>query len=133
MNEYRSKEEIENDARRPSWVAMAAFLLAIGSALQIGLAFSNQGTTTGSIITAIVYGLFLYVAYGLFMLRKWAYWSYIIIMGLSVLLVVVNIVAMSFQIQLGHLIQLAIPIAWLVYFSQKSVREAFRFGVTVDT
>lgn len=110
--------------RRPLGVTIISLLVAVGAVFEIigGLAFLAIAPAVG--IFALIVGIIsLFVAWGLWTLKPWAFWTVVIIE-------VIHLVQAILSIARGQgtgIADLVIPIIILLYlFLDRNVRAAFR-------
>src|SRR5579863_4401695 len=110
--------------RRPLGVTIIAILVAIGAVLEIigGLLLLAVFAPVG-IIALIVGIISLFVAWGLWTLKPWAFWMVVIV---EVIHLVQALISVS-RGQGGSIVDIVFPVIILLYlFMDRNVRAAFR-------
>ena len=129
---------------RPLGITIIAVLLGVSALLavvflilgltRVSVAGMGAGMTPGTstiLLAALVIGIFeIAVAWGLWTLRSWAFWTVVVIEVIRVLLGLYDIVIVREAIIAG-IVSLIIPVIILIYlFADRSVRAAFRSSDT---
>ncbi|HLX57168.1 MAG TPA: DUF2127 domain-containing protein [Ktedonobacteraceae bacterium] len=115
---------MQMSSRRPLGVTIIAILVAIGAVIEIigGLLLLATFAPVG-IIALIVGIITLFVAWGLWTLKPWAFW-------LVVIVEVIHLIQAFFSVargQGGSIVDIIFPIVIILYlFLDKNVRAAFR-------
>lgn len=112
--------------QRPLGVTIIAILEAIGGVLSIvgGLFLLNVNIVVA--LLPIVLGVIaLVLAWGLWMLKPWAFWITVVLEVISLISAVISIVTGSFTTTV--VVQAVIALAILIYLlADRNVRAAFR-------
>ncbi len=116
--------------RRPAGIALIVVVTAIGSILDIFYTLfpPSHAHAVGTLTTPLsllITGISLVLVYGLWMLKKWAFWGLVIF---EVVSIVTNIVGIPTSTDmLSHIVALVFPVLILLYlFANHAVRTAFR-------
>lgn len=116
----------ESNIKRPVLVTIAALILAIFAFIQIFGVFLILGLNPYTGLLAVVLSINLVIAYGLFTLKKWAYWVYLVMNVVAAISFMVALDITTLQTNLMKIIPILISIAWIGYFLTRPVRTAFR-------
>ncbi|GAC1566291.1 MAG: hypothetical protein PVS3B3_32840 [Ktedonobacteraceae bacterium] len=126
MNTPRS-----NAPRRcPAGITLIVVLTALGSILTIIYTLLppvhvHAGTTLPAPLSLLFAGIDLVLVYGLWMLKRWAFWGLVIVEAVSILINIVGIPSTTNI--LSHSVALVFPVLSLLYlFANRTVRAAFR-------
>jgi hypothetical protein len=108
-------------------VALFAFLAVLGGGKTTVFGYSTSAAVAGSMVAAYVFtGIFvLYFIWGLWTMRRWAFWATVILQGLNLLAGIPLL--LQPQAIVGPVVANMIFAAIiLIYFFTPSVRAAFR-------
>jgi len=112
-------------------LALVVLILGLNRVSTLGLGEGMTASTSLALLGAIILGFFeVALAWGLWTLRPWAYWTTIIVEAIRVILglYVVLILQKAF---ISGILSLIIPIIILVYlFADRNVRAAFSSSST---
>jgi len=136
--------ETYNDRSRPLGITIIAAILGISAILAIlllilglnristlGMGAGMTPTTSLALLGALILGFFeVALAWGLWTLRSWAYWTTAIIEAIRVIFGL-YVVFMLREAIIAGILSLIIPIVILVYlFADHNVRAAFSTSST---
>ena len=119
------------DKVRPGLLTLLCVFIFVSSAAGILYVLSMSLPYAQSGILVLYYLIALVIGIGVFNLKKWAYWSFIIFQFLSLVPVLVDIIivilgiARAEIIPVSEMVRVGFGVAWLLYFSSSSVRIAF--------
>ena len=85
----------------------------------------HAGNTLSAPLSLLLAGINLVLVYGLWMLKRWAFWGLVIVEAVSI---IINIVGIPSNTNiLSHSVALVFPVLILIYlFAHRTVRAAFR-------
>src|SRR6266480_1234378 len=129
----------EAPRRRPGGVTLVAVLVCIQGIFRVlvavfflfGALLGGWALTTSSVVVGVIAGIFavivglltLFFAWGLWTLKRWAYWATVILMVIDLLNGIIEII----QGRWTNWISLILAVVILIYFLADShVREAFQ-------
>jgi hypothetical protein len=111
---------------RPVGVTVAAALIAFIGIVSVFARLRGADWNLLSAVWLVVHVTSLAVAFGLWAIKRWAYWLFIAFVVGGVVVTVTRLVSQGSSHGPGyHLLRLGIMAAWLVYFSRWQVRGAF--------
>ena len=123
---YKGGISMQYAPRRPLGVTIIAILVAVDAVVGIISALTTLGPAQGFAISSLITGvLYLALAWGLWTLRFWAFWSAVVISAIG--LVVTFLALVSGHVTVGNVIVFIISAVIFVYLlMDRSVRAAFR-------
>ena len=115
---------MQSSQMRPLGVTIIAILVALGAVLQIIFALTALGSTPGFAIFSLIIGvLYLGLAWGLWTLRPWAFWSTVVVSAIGLVEAIFGLIGG----QGNSVISLIIFVVIFVYLlMDRNVRAAFR-------
>lgn len=119
------------DKVRPGLLTLLCVFIFVSSAAGILYVLSMSLPYAQSGILVLYYLISLVIGIGVFNLKKWAYWSFIIFQFLYLVPVLVDLIMVILGIArveiipVSEMARVGFGVAWLLYFSSSSVRMAF--------
>jgi hypothetical protein len=112
-------------------LALVVLILGLNRVSTLGLGAGMTPATSTALLGALIWGFFeLALAWGLWTLRPWAYWTTAIIEAARVIFGLYIVILLHEAIIAG-ILSLIIPIIILIYlFADRNVRAAFRTSRT---
>ncbi|GAC1690123.1 MAG: hypothetical protein PVS3B3_12520 [Ktedonobacteraceae bacterium] len=114
--------------KRPAGITLIVVITTVGSILNIIYTLIPPAHTHGGILpttlSLLLIGIDLVLAYGLWMLKKWAFWGTVVY---EVVVIAYNIVGIASSTSvLSHIVALVFPVLILIYLLvNRAVRAAF--------
>jgi uncharacterized membrane protein (DUF2068 family) len=112
-------------------LALLILILGLNRVSTLGLGEGMTASTSIALLGAIILGFFeVALAWGLWTLKPWAYWTTIIVEAIRVILGL-SVVLILREAIISGILSLIIPIIILVYlFADRNVRAAFSSSST---
>jgi len=119
------------DSRRPEGVVVASLWLTLVAVVTL-LKFSvGVPLSSLSLFVLALSVVSLVVAFGVWKLKKWAYWGFLGVVTLIVMDKLTDIMLLllgmlpNIEFTIIYLVSLILPVFWVGYFCQPQVKKAF--------
>jgi uncharacterized membrane protein len=114
---------------RPTGITVAVILIMFTSSLGLLARIVTLETSIVNFTWVLVHIAALVVAYGMWRLQPWGYWSAVLFTCAGLVLALGRLTVLATPYPRGYqVIRLIILGAWLAYFLSASVRESFAVG-----